>query len=138
MQHEITFTDAEGRERFFHVDFSCTPYDPGRSSGPPELCYPPEGGEVEVKWADEMLEDGRRLPVKWGDVIDIYAKFLDGRRVEDGQFEPRWTGHIGLKSDAESAARTWLEEELFSVWQEQADDDCGPDPDTAPGGYDDF
>ena len=25
-----------------------TPYDPGRCSGPPEDCYPPEGGEVEI------------------------------------------------------------------------------------------
>lgn len=25
-----------------------SPYDHGRCSGPPELCYPPEGGEVEI------------------------------------------------------------------------------------------
>ena len=24
-----------------------SPYDPGRCSGPPEDCYPPEGGELE-------------------------------------------------------------------------------------------
>lgn len=26
---------------------SQTPYDPGRTYGPPENCYPPEGGELE-------------------------------------------------------------------------------------------
>jgi hypothetical protein len=29
------------------VRCSVSPYDPGRTSGPPEDCYPPEGGEVE-------------------------------------------------------------------------------------------
>jgi len=30
------------------VEFDSTPYDPGRISGPPEYCYPPEGGECEI------------------------------------------------------------------------------------------
>ena len=30
------------------VEYSLSPYDPGVSSGPAELCYPPEGGEVEI------------------------------------------------------------------------------------------
>lgn len=30
------------------VEYSITPYDPGVSWGPPESCYPPEGGEVEI------------------------------------------------------------------------------------------
>lgn len=30
------------------VEGTATPYDPGRTSGPPEDCYPPEGGEVEI------------------------------------------------------------------------------------------
>lgn len=30
------------------LDVESSPYDPGRISGPPpELCYPPEGGEIE-------------------------------------------------------------------------------------------
>lgn len=31
------------------VKAEVSPYDPGRTSGPPEKCYPPEGGEVEAK-----------------------------------------------------------------------------------------
>lgn len=38
------------------VKAEVSPYDPGRLSGPPENCYPPEGGEVEAKsvfWVEE-------------------------------------------------------------------------------------
>ena len=30
------------------VEYNATPYDPGVTRGPPESCYPPEGGEVEI------------------------------------------------------------------------------------------
>lgn len=30
------------------ITFDYTPYDPGRTSGPPENCYPPEGGDAEI------------------------------------------------------------------------------------------
>ena len=30
------------------IVFDYTPYDSGRISGPPEDCYPPEGGEAEI------------------------------------------------------------------------------------------
>lgn len=33
----------------YTVKAEVSPYDPGRTSGPPEKCYPPEGGEVERK-----------------------------------------------------------------------------------------
>ena len=31
------------------VEGNATPYDPGVTRGPPEACYPPEGGEVEIE-----------------------------------------------------------------------------------------
>ena len=31
------------------VEGNATPYDPGVTSGPPEACYPPEGGDVEIE-----------------------------------------------------------------------------------------
>ena len=42
--HNLTATcpQCEG-----DVEYEITPYDPGRASGPVELCYPPEGGEIE-------------------------------------------------------------------------------------------
>jgi hypothetical protein len=58
------------------VEYTISPYDPGNTSGPPELCYPPEGGEVEIvkvfsdtdtdikitdaeddKWSQKIFED---------------------------------------------------------------------------------
>jgi hypothetical protein len=29
------------------IEYTCSPYDPGCTYGPPENCYPPEGGEIE-------------------------------------------------------------------------------------------
>ena len=48
------------------IDFTITPYDPGNTYGPPENCYPPEGGEI----------------------YDLTA-FLDGREFSllDGELE---------------------------------------------------
>ena len=31
-----------------HVEADITPLDPGRTYGPPEDCYPPEGGYAEI------------------------------------------------------------------------------------------
>ncbi len=40
---------ADGEVEYINLDVSAriTAYDPGRLSGPPEWCYPAEGGEVE-------------------------------------------------------------------------------------------
>ena len=32
----------------FEVEFEATPYEPARISGPPEHCYPAEGGDVDI------------------------------------------------------------------------------------------
>lgn len=32
----------------FEVDFDGTPFRPARTGGPPEKCYPAEGGEAEI------------------------------------------------------------------------------------------
>lgn len=32
----------------FEVEFEATPYEPARISGPPEYCYPAEGGDVDI------------------------------------------------------------------------------------------
>ena len=53
------------------VAVDVTPYDPGRTWGPPESCYPPEGGEVEVL-SVELIPDGS--PTGRGLLID---KLLD-------------------------------------------------------------
>lgn len=50
--HKFTFPlELERGSKTVEYEVRCevTPYDPGRTSGPPESCYPPEGNEVEVK-----------------------------------------------------------------------------------------
>jgi hypothetical protein len=52
-------TDGYVRTATFEIEFTTSPYDPGNTCGPPENCYPPEGGEIEdrdvtlVKLEDE-------------------------------------------------------------------------------------
>ena len=50
-----------------NVDLS--PYDPGISSGPPEACYPAEGGEMDV--------NSIKLRVKPGDADDCFVEVSD-------------------------------------------------------------
>jgi hypothetical protein len=46
-RHSITRDFELNLTGTFTAKFRTTPYDPGVTSGPPERCYPPEGGEVE-------------------------------------------------------------------------------------------
>jgi hypothetical protein len=48
------------------VEYTISPYDPGVSSGPPENCYPPEGGEVEIV----SVKDEAGSDIKWTDAED--------------------------------------------------------------------
>lgn len=41
--HEVEYDDVT-----FNVEFTATPYRREQVSGPPENCYPAEGGEVEI------------------------------------------------------------------------------------------
>lgn len=42
-----------------------SPHDPGRTYGPPDLCYPPEGGEVEF------------TRIMLGDVMEVSEEALE-------------------------------------------------------------
>jgi len=46
---QVMWTDHKGNEHELDVNVyaNVTPGDPGRLSGPPELCYPPADAEVE-------------------------------------------------------------------------------------------
>lgn len=46
--YTILYTVCRGDDEFpLEVDYDITPFFPAKTSGPPELCYPAEGGEVE-------------------------------------------------------------------------------------------
>ena len=67
------------------VEFDATPYNPGVTSGPPEACYPPEGGEVEITqitYNDKPIELSEADQKKVQEDIEQQVAKLD-----DGKFE---------------------------------------------------
>lgn len=64
--HDITL-EVGGHELVCNVDL--TPYDPGNTSGPPERCYPPEGGDMSV--------NSIRLRLKPGKTDDCFMEISD-------------------------------------------------------------
>lgn len=59
--HSLIYTLTRGDDEIeLEVEYSVSPYDPGCTYGPPENCYPPEGGEVEELSA---FRDGKPFPL---------------------------------------------------------------------------
>lgn len=71
---ECTTAAGEDAEYEVTIAWKFSDYDPGRSSGPVEACYPPEGGEVEecvVTLPDGTLEDHDWLEVHVNDIAAV-------------------------------------------------------------------
>ena len=64
----------------FEVEFSSTPYKPAKISGPPEQCYPAEGGEVEI----ESISIG---DFEVSDVISDAARNTLQRMAEEAAYD---------------------------------------------------
>jgi len=63
------------------------PYDPGVTSGPPEHCYPPEGGDFEVELYDRKGYRARWLEAKLtADELDRLREAFEAR-LEDERAE---------------------------------------------------
>ena len=63
------------------VSYSATPGDPGRTSGPPERCYPPEPPEfeiekIELQWSipDDLGPDAKAQRPIWLDITDLLVE----------------------------------------------------------------
>ena len=72
-----------------NVEFTATPYDPGCTYGPPENCYPPEGGEVEI--GECTLADGTDA-MATDDEIDKWAAWImenpeEAGLIDDGGYD---------------------------------------------------
>jgi len=69
-------TADDGTELEIHGEVE--PIRPGRFSGPPELCYPEEGGEVEVERVEVDGEDmtPEDAAKKYGVTIEAMAEAL--------------------------------------------------------------
>ena len=63
------------------VEFDATPYDPGVTTGPPERCYPPEGGEVEIT---SITYNGKPLELSDADEKKVQEEIE--QEVADGDF----------------------------------------------------
>jgi hypothetical protein len=76
---EIGWQDPE-TEAEYRIVLSVTPGHPGRTYGPPEKCFPPEGPEVEVLSVREDRPGGAERP----DLVARVDDTLDPGEVVDG------------------------------------------------------
>jgi len=61
------YTDDGDTETIYEIECDVTPYDPGRTWGDPEKCYPPEGGEVEIV---SVKLNGKEIPyAEWEKIV---------------------------------------------------------------------
>lgn len=86
-EHEwTTYRETEDGEVELTVTYTITAYDSGVSWGPPERCYPPEGGEVEIVSVTD--EDGNTIEPTEAELkawdTDIYEQHdFDAGRYSD-------------------------------------------------------
>ena len=74
----------------YAVDWEATAkmyYDPGRVSGPPEDCYPPEGECEITELTFEVHEDGSGLEVMDQKVRALVSEFLNQEKIEEALWE---------------------------------------------------
>jgi hypothetical protein len=81
------------------VEYTISDYDPGVSSGPPEICYPPEGGEVEIiRVNDEAGND-----IKWTDDEDQkWVDYIQENHDFDDGFDPDWERDVRLEDERDA------------------------------------
>lgn len=64
------------------VEYTISAFDPGVSSGPAEICYPPEGGEVEIIRVTDAggneLKTTDEEDARWITYIQEHHDFDDG------------------------------------------------------------
>lgn len=71
------------------IEYTQTPYDPGRTYGPPEDCYPPEGGEVEIEKVSIIAEDGSETPyIPTNEQLIAWTEEIEQLPIEDDGPDP--------------------------------------------------
>lgn len=63
------------------VSYKLTPYDPGCTMGPPENCYPPEGGDID--WMSCTITKATGPNGKIEDLSEIELDFQNRVQGED-------------------------------------------------------
>lgn len=85
-EHSIWFEREDETE--VEVIYTITDYDPGVSWGPPENCYPPEGGEVEII---RVMKDGKEIPAS-DDECDKWCSYI----AENHDFDDEYDDYMDL------------------------------------------
>lgn len=78
--------DKDDNETVYRVTCYLTPYDPGRTYGPPEKCYPPEGGECEIEKVElngVEVKDWEKLGFDNGNIEDLAHEAADAANCPD-------------------------------------------------------
>jgi hypothetical protein len=79
-----------GQTWTFDIEADVSPYDPGCTYGPPENCYPPEGGEIditEIELIEPKMpdEEQKKVVAVFREMIDVDPKLRE--RIEEKLFE---------------------------------------------------
>lgn len=85
--HDFYRMNEDGSETLVTVEFTQTPFIPARISGPPEDCYPAEGGEVDIQRA-------------WTEADGWNAKYSDTE-------EEKWTEWLQENPAEDSDPSDW-------------------------------
>jgi hypothetical protein len=70
------------------IEYTQTPYDPGRTYGPPEDCYPPEGGDVEIINISRKISDCWYPYAATDDEIEKWTQEIEELPIEDDGPDP--------------------------------------------------
>lgn len=79
----------DGTEVMYNIECDVTPYDPGVSYGPPERCYPPEDGGVEILSITLQMPGNKIKGVEVGAILWKALGFSDKviERIEEAATE---------------------------------------------------
>jgi len=110
---EVEINPGEYREDEFWVTYEVEPYVPGKLSGPPENCYPPEGG-VAMGYEVERIngETGEVSEITWEQFLDLWASSHDLKNDEEETLNH-------LRRTAPQKAEDQINEELYQAWEEE-------------------
>lgn len=110
---EVETSPRKYREDEFWVSYEVEPYIAGKTSGPPERCYPPEGG-VAMGYGVERIngETGEVEAITWEQFLDLWAASHDLR--DDGEETLKH-----LRRSAAQLAEDQINDALYEKWEEE-------------------
>jgi len=82
-------TTYDDNDREISIEYTQTPFIPARTYGPPEDCYPAEGGEVEIIDVSIRNNDGSWAKYAATDAeIEAWTREIEELPIEDDGPDP--------------------------------------------------